>query len=98
MPDHLHAFVALDIERCPLSQWMKALKAAIARTLRAQGVEGPIWQKGFFDHLLRSGESASEKWAYVRANPLRAGLVDAEEDWPFWGQLHPLRADDVDHK
>lgn len=96
MPDHLHAFVALDPARCTLSRWMKALKAALSRTLRARGVEGTVWQKGFFDHVLRSGESASEKWAYVLANPVRAGLVAKAEDWPFWGQVHLLRSDDCD--
>ncbi len=96
MPDHLHAFVALDGERCPLSRWMKALKACVTKVVRAQGVTGPVWQKGFFDHLLRNGESASDKWAYVRANPVRAGLVAAEEEWPLWGQVHLLRSNDCD--
>ena len=96
MPDHLHAFVALDPALCTLSRWMKALKAALSRALRAAGVEGTVWQKGFFDHVLRSSESASEKWAYVRANPVRAGLVANAEDWPFRGQVHLLRSDDCD--
>lgn len=95
MPDHLHAFVALDAERCRLSAWMSGLKAVIARALKEDGVTGPYWQKGFFDHVLRGSESASEKWAYVRNNPVRAGLVHRAEDWPFWGQVHLLRSDEV---
>jgi putative transposase len=95
MPDHLHAFVALDAERCRLSGWVSGLKAAVARVLKSEGMEGPYWQKGFFDHVLRSGESASEKWAYVRNNPVRARLVKQAEDWPYWGQLNPLRSDEV---
>lgn len=96
MPDHVHAFVVLDAQRCDLPRWMKAFKAAIGRAIRERGVNGVVWQKGFFDHVLRNSESASEKWAYVRANPLRAGLVAAEDEWPFWGQVHPLRSDDCD--
>ena len=98
MPDHLHAFVALDGSRCGLPQWMKALKACVAKTVRARGVTGTVWQKGFFDHVLRSGESASDKWAYVRANPVRARLVADEENWPFWGEVHLLRSDDCDRR
>ena len=95
MPDHLHAFVALDAERCWLSAWMSGLKAVVARVLKQDGIAGPYWQKGFFDHVLRGSESASEKWEYVRNNPVRAGLVWRAEDWTFWGQLHLLRSDEV---
>lgn len=95
MPDHLHAFVALDAERCRLSAWMSGLKAVIARALKEDGVTGPYWQKGFFDHVLRGSESASQKWEYVRNNPVRAGLVHRAENWPFWGQVHLLRSDEV---
>jgi len=42
-----------------------------------------VWQRGFFDHLLRSEESYSEKWNYVRNNPVRAGLVASGDDWPL---------------
>jgi hypothetical protein len=90
MPDHLHAFVALDVELCRLSGWVSGLKAAVARVLKSEGMEGPYWQKGFFDHVLRGSESASEKWAYVRNNPVRAGLVDDAGAWPFAGQINDL--------
>jgi hypothetical protein len=41
------------------------------------------WQEGCFDRLLRSDESLSDKWEYLRQNPVRAGLVANPEDWPF---------------
>lgn len=104
MPDHVHAFVALDEigdehgevggHRPPLqpqlSRWMKSLKNALSKVLRESGIEAPHWQKGFFDHVLRSGESYAEKWEYVRGNPVRAGLVRCAEDWPYSGQPFPL--------
>ena len=40
-----------------------------------------------FDHLLRSQESYSQKWDYVRMNPVRAKLCDAAEDWPYQGEI-----------
>ena len=51
------------------------------------GISAPVWQKQFFDHLLRSRESYAEKWAYVRENPVRAGLVTAAAQWPFAGDV-----------
>lgn len=41
------------------------------------------WQEGCFDRLLRSDESLSEKWEYLRQNPVRAGLVHKPGDWPY---------------
>ena len=48
------------------------------------------WQAGFFDHVLRSDESRSEKWEYIRMNPVRAGLVEEADDWPYAQQFNPL--------
>jgi putative transposase len=90
MPDHLHAFVALDDERLDLSTWMKSLKNMLSKTLREIGVPTPHWQKGFFDHVLRTEESASSKWNYVRDNPVRAGLVRNWEEWPYSRECHQL--------
>lgn len=49
--------------------------------------ERNCWQPGFFDHLLRGEESYREKWEYVRENPVRAGLVEHAEQWPFQGEI-----------
>ena len=46
-----------------------------------------LWKEGFFDHVLRSDESYSQKWNYVRENPARAGLVNLAEDWPYQGEI-----------
>jgi REP element-mobilizing transposase RayT len=90
MPDHLHAFVATDDQRISLSAWMKSLKNTLSKALRRNGVAQPHWQKTFFDHLLRSHESYSQKWSYVRENPVRAGLVANAEDWRLLGQVFAL--------
>jgi putative transposase len=88
MPDHLHLFVALAPDQ-RLSLWMKSLKNSLSKTLRSLAVESPHWQKGFFDHVLRSAESYSQKWEYVRDNPVRAGFVGEWEQWPYCGEVWP---------
>ena len=90
MPDHFHAFVALDDRKTTLPVWMKSLKNAVSKALRVSGIESPHWQKGYFDHVLRSAESYSQKWHYVRENPVRSNLVTRWEDWPYLGEPHPL--------
>jgi REP element-mobilizing transposase RayT len=89
MPDHIHLFVALEPEE-RLSLWMKSLKNSVSKALRCLSFRSPHWQKGFFDHVLRNEESYSQKWEYVRDNPVRAGLVKNWEDWPFSGEVHRL--------
>jgi REP element-mobilizing transposase RayT len=49
-----------------------------------------LWQREFFDHLLRSSESYSEKWNYVRDNPVRSGFVLSADDWPYSGEIERL--------
>jgi len=90
MPDHLHLFVAIDDQRINLSDWMKSLKGVVSANLRAAKKQPPYWQKGFFDHVLRSSDSYAAKWNYVRENPVRAGLVSHWEEWPYLGQVDPL--------
>jgi putative transposase len=75
-----------------LSEWMKSLKNSLSKTLRGMNVPAPHWQKGFFDHVMRSEESYSEKWLYVAENPVRKHLVSRPEDWPFQGEIYPLQA------
>jgi putative transposase len=69
MPDHFHLFVAIDVEKLSLSNWLKCLKGTLSSVLRREGKSPPYWQKGFFDHVLRSKESYTQKWHYVRENP-----------------------------
>lgn len=49
-----------------------------------------VWQREFFDHVLRSSESYEQKWLYVRKNPVRHGLVKQPEEWPFQGEIRTL--------
>ncbi len=65
----------------------------LAKSLREDGQVGPFWQKGFFDHILRSAESYDQKWDYVRQNPVRAGLVREAQDWPYQGEVFRLGYD-----
>ena len=90
MPDHLHAFVAIDDERQILSSWMKSSKNSLSKVLRDKSILPPHWQKGFHDHVLRSEDSYSEKWQYVRDNPVRARLTNEWADWPFTGEIFDL--------
>ena len=83
MPDHIHLFVCGDADFV-LSRWIAGLKRVISKAL---GIRGKFWQPTFFDHILRSDESYSEKWEYIRQNPVRAGLVKEADEWRYQGEV-----------
>jgi putative transposase len=80
MPDHLHVIVAPTKSReAKLGNFSAALKRWMREELKASWK----WQAGCFDRLLRSNESLHDKWLYVQENPVRAGLVQRWEEWPY---------------
>jgi putative transposase len=90
MPDHLHLFVSGPHE-FRLEQWGRMLKLVLGRAVCPQTSE--IWERGFFDHVIRSAESYGQKWDYVRLYPVRAGLVERAEKWPYQGEIVEIRHD-----
>ncbi|MEP6821802.1 MAG: transposase [Chthoniobacterales bacterium] len=91
MPDHVHLFVALPPEGTTLGRWIQMLRTVLGKKLLRLGVQKPHWQEGFFDHVLRSADSYSEKWDYVRMNPVRAGLCREPEEWAYQGEIVSIR-------
>ncbi len=66
-----------------MGEWVEASDLSRARSDQ----ERPLWQPGFFDHVLRNDESYSQKWEYVRENPVRARLVPRADDWQYQGEF-----------
>lgn len=76
MPDHLHALVAF----APGHTMQQVIRDWKRYTARHSGIR---WQRDFFDHRIRSESSRAEKWRYILENPVRAGLTDHPEAWPY---------------
>ncbi|MGB0372986.1 MAG: REP-associated tyrosine transposase [Opitutales bacterium] len=81
MPDHLHVLLSVNLQRCTLGQLIGSTKRYLANHRNIK------WQKNFFDHRIRSDGEFEEKAHYVLMNPVRAGLVDAVEEWPYWSRV-----------
>jgi putative transposase len=80
MPDHFHALIRPQIAReSPPTTFSAPLKRFVRRETNATWK----WQEGVFDRLLRKTEFTEAKWHYIRGNPVRAGLVQRWQDWPF---------------
>jgi putative transposase len=91
MPDHVHFFCSAELNAKSLPVFVQAWKQWTSKRMaRELNFSGTIWQEEFFDHVLRSTESYSQKWDYVWENPVRAGLVKEIEIWPWQGEVESL--------
>ena len=66
---------------CPGESQLSSLIRDFKRTTTR--ISNIAWQRNFFDHRLRHDESLDEKVAYIRENPVRAGLIAEGEEWPY---------------
>jgi putative transposase len=89
MPDHLH-FLAEGLDpACDLLHLVKSFKI---KSSRDYAVHEPhiLWQKGFYDHILRQDESPESVVWYIWLNPVRKQIVSRAQDYPFAGSFTGL--------
>ncbi len=87
MPNHFH-LVLWPIADGDLSRWMQWLMTAhVRRHHRRHGTAGHIWQGRFKSFPIQSDHHLLTVLRYVERNPLRAGLADRAELWP-WSSLN----------
>jgi putative transposase len=84
MPDHVHALVIGVEMDASVVQFVKMAKQRSGYWF-TQSRQQPLWQEGYYDRVLRNDETIRKVIAYVIGNPLRAGLVERIEDYPFLG-------------
>ena len=89
MPDHVHLFCVPGDGELPLAPWVHYWKSHSSQRWPEPAAR-PVWQTDFWETQLRRGESYDAKWEYVRANPVRAGLLVHPEAWPYAGELNTL--------
>lgn len=105
MPDHIHFFCAPSKYPAPdFHKWMKFWKRLSTQMMsdrsggrlssaaagRVSSCAAKLWQDGCWDTQMRIGAQYEEKWQYVRNNPVRKGLVENADDWPYQGVMNEL--------
>jgi REP element-mobilizing transposase RayT len=89
MPDHIHLLVGPGNSNKTLGQICGAFKSLSTRVYW-QWERGRLWQRQYFDHIIRNEEDFIESMEYIRMNPVRKTLVRNPEEWPFTGNLDEL--------
>jgi len=76
-------------------RFSKALPHGEARSaVRVRRGERGIWQRRFWEHLIRDEADFRAHMDYVHINPMQHGLVEHVADWPY-STFHGLVAQGV---
>ncbi len=87
MPEHIHLLVS-EPEVALLANAVQSLKIAVAKRLMAFAAGPAFWQKRYHDHNVRDYLGFAEKLDYIHGNPVKRGLCDRPEDWPWSSYWH----------
>jgi len=86
MPDHLHLLVEGQTDEADCKRFISRAKQYSAYQHSRQFKER-LWQRYTFERVLREHESTNTVVRYILENPIRAGLVERIEDYPFVGSF-----------
>jgi len=89
MPDHLHFVAGPGASGTSVWELLRRLHGASTHALWKTGWTGKVWQPKGFDVQVTGWEALEEIAAYMHLNPVRAGLVQEAEEWPWSGCLDP---------
>lgn len=101
MPDHLHAVWTLPPGDADFSTRWRLIKNRFARELpkterlspaRLANRERGIWQRRFWEHLIRDEEDYARHVEYCYINPVKHGLVSCVVEWPHSSFHRDVRA------
>ena len=91
LPDHIHAIWTLPPDDRDFSMRWRLIKSHFARAIpkqerlsdvRIARAERGIWQRRFWEHLIRDDTDYARHIAYCYINPVKHGLVQRVRDWP----------------
>lgn len=92
LPDHLHALWTLPVGDCDFPTRWALIKAGFSRRIprdercnpsRAAKGERGIWQRRYWEHLIRDEQDYGRHVDYIHFNPVKHGHAGRASDWPY---------------
>jgi putative transposase len=87
MPEHVHLLLS-EPPKTTLSGIFRALKTETSKQLKGQRPR--FWQLNYYDFNVFTQPKFVEKLRYIHRNPVKRGLVENPEDWPWSSYRHWL--------
>lgn len=91
LPDHLHCIWTLPPDDADFPGRWRRIKAAFSASLpktegvsesrRSKGERG-IWQRRYWEHLIRDERDLAAHVDYIHFNPVKHGYVEKAVNWP----------------
>jgi len=102
LPEHIHAIWTLPEGDSDFALRWRLIKTVFSRGLpkgerrsdsrQSKGERG-IWQRRYWEHLIRDEADFSRRVDYIHINPVKHGLVSRVADWPHSSFHRYVRAD-----
>lgn len=92
LPDHLHTIWTLPIDDADFATRWRLIKSHFSRGIptterlnqsRLHKSERGIWQRRYWEHLIRDDLDYQRHVDYIHYNPVKHGYVDKAVDWPY---------------
>ncbi len=94
LPDHLHCMWTLPDDDQDFSKRWRLIKGSFSRRCdsRFKGVltasrkhkqEQAIWQRRFWEHVIRDERDFTRHVEYIHYNPVKHGLVKMPREYPY---------------
>lgn len=92
LPDHLHFMMTLPKEDVDFSQRLNLIKGTFSRQIapyesislsRKKKRERGIWQRRFWEHLIRDEQDYEDHINYIHYNPVKHRYVSQPSQWPY---------------
>ncbi len=103
LPEHMHCVIELPLDDTDYTTRWRLIKAGFSRALprtetvssvRERRGERGIWQRRYWEHLIRDERDYRAHMDYVHINPVKHGLVRCAADWPY-STFHRLVAEGI---
>jgi len=122
LPDHLHCIWTLPPDDADFSKRWAMIKRFVTKRCcpalagdarlsasKLRRNESAIWQRRFWEHLIRDETDYMRHMDYLHYNPVKHGLANAVKNWPYstfhryvnegvypddWGGVHDVRTNE----
>lgn len=92
LPEHMHCIISLPGNETDFALRWRLIKSGFSKQIppteyrspvRSQRGERGIWQRRYWEHLIRDEADYAAHIDYIHINPVKHGLVGQVVDWPY---------------
>ena len=81
MPDHVHLIIRINNGTMWASSPTRNVSTIVRslKTLTTKEIGEPIFQRSYYDHIIRNQDDYNEKWDYIENNPQKYALKNQDD-------------------